>query len=141
MEVNDRALMAAFARLSNSIKAKTLGEAAELGLLPIVKGFKRDTPVDTGTQQRSFHVGGATRLTPDYNERKGNIEDYKDIGGDTESPTEATRIAGTTVSYSPINEFTHKTKAGFMRRGIGENQEAGLVEIKKFLVKVMEANT
>ena len=141
MEVDDKQLLAAFAKLDAAFQGKALGGAVEAGALLIVNQAKVNAPVLSGTLMRSLHIGETTSLTPDFADTDNNEAEYGDIGGKEESSTEATRIVGTNIIYARRQEYTHPTKSGYRRRAYESEKDAAVKEIRLALRDIIAANT
>jgi hypothetical protein len=139
MKVDDKALLAAFNRLDKALQGKALGGALEAGAMLIVNQAKEDAPYKSGTLKRSLHIGGRTSLTPDYSQTAGNKAEYGDIRGNEESTTTAVRLIGTNLVYARKQEYTHPTKAGYLRRAYDSEKSAVVVEVKEALADIIAA--
>lgn len=84
-ECLEDATVAAGLLLLNEIKSK----AIELGVY------------ETGTLVRSYHLGGHTDATPDFNSSEG----YGDIGGVIQGADEYSILAGTNLPYARRQEY------------------------------------
>ena len=86
-----------FRNLEKVAQEKMLEQALVSGALVVQNEWKTRTPYRTGSYRRSIHIGGHTRLAPDF--------DGTDIGKQSGPDGGASVIVGTSITDPPYPIF------------------------------------
>ena len=109
-------------RLEELHKLDELPDALAAGALIAVEDAKAAVPVRTGDLQRSIHIGGYTRLTPDYRPNGA----YGALPGPEGSGRKVGVLMGTRLPYAPLVELgTRRTRRRpFLKPAVDNNRRA-----------------
>lgn len=83
------------------LDGQALEYLAVRALLPVVERTKEGVPKVSHDLEHSYHVGGHTEFTPDFEEGHG----YSDIRGNRHGAHSAEVLAGTNIAYGRRVEF------------------------------------
>lgn len=114
---------------------KDFKDAMAEGALVVVQAAKARAPVHTGWLKRHLHVGGYTKLTPEYRRRGkyGSLPAPKGAGRNLRM-----RI-GTTLPYAHLVEHgtRHSRARPFLRPALEANRGRMITVIRKRMEKVI----
>ena len=115
---------------------KGFKDALAEGALVVVLDAKERAPVRTGALKRHLHVGGYTKLTPEYR-RKGR---YGSLPGPKGQGRNIKMRIGTTLPYAHLVEHgtRHSRAKPFLRPALDANRGRMLQVIRKKMDKVIE---
>lgn len=121
----------------SSIEAQTaLEEGIVDGALAVVEDAKDRVPVQTGDLKASLHIGGYTRLTPDYRKigMYGALRQYKGKGKSFGV------LVGSTLPYAHLVELgtKHSRPKPFLRPAADAKQRYVVKRVGQAIDKVIE---
>jgi HK97 gp10 family phage protein len=99
--VGGAALSAKLKLLERAVQNKAIEQALVSGALVIVNQAKINAPYRTGTLRRSLHIGGHTKLTPEYQSKSEDQGQYGSVG----MPPGTAVMIGTNLPYAARVEF------------------------------------
>lgn len=99
--VGSAALSAKLKTLEKAVRNKAIEQSLVAGALLVANQAKENAPYRTGTLRRSIHIGGHTKLTPDYQSKSEDQGMYGSVG----LPQGTAVRVGTNVPYGRRVEF------------------------------------
>jgi len=123
-------------KLSSIEAEKALKEGLVDGALDVVQEAKRRVPVQTGDLKANLHIGGYTKLTPDY--RKvgvyGSLREYKGKGKSFGV------LVGSTLPYAHLVELGTKRARPkpFLRPAADAKQKDVIKKVEKGIQNVID---
>ena len=97
--IGDKVTSQRLMRGSLSVGGENLERALAFGGLLGINVAKRIAPLKTGNLRRSLHIGGHAGMSGGLSDTTGT-----DVGGNMHTPTSATLLCGTNVSYAKALE-------------------------------------
>lgn len=109
-------------RLEALHKLDELPDALAAGALIAAEDAKAAVPVRTGDLKRSLHIGGYTRLTPDYRPSGA----YGALPGPKGSGRKVGVLLGTRLPYAHLVELgtRHSARHPFLKPAVDNNRRA-----------------
>jgi len=106
------------------------------GALVVVLDAKERVPVRTGALRKNLHVGGYTKLTPEYR-RKGR---YGSLPGPKGQGRNMKMRIGATLPYAHLVEHgtRHSRARPFLRSALDANRSRMIQVIRKKMDKIIE---
>ena len=135
----------AIRRAARMLEPQKIKAALTAGALLVANDAKSRAPYLSGTLRRSIHVGGKTKLTPDF--AAGGEVVFTDIG---DSPDPRAVKVGTNVPYAARLEygFTGEDALGrnfnqpaqpYLRPAVSSQRKAVVAEVRRVLLKFLRS--